>query len=740
MNLKKDSKITYDPKSILVDGHRWFPVMGEMHYSRVDKETWGDELRKMKAGGVDIISTYTIWIHHEEIQGEFDFTGVRDLRAFVEEVKKAGIYLFLRFGPWAHGEVRNGGFPDWLLEKSRQENFELRSNDPTYLGYVKAYWEKVYQQVEGFFLKDGGPIIGIQVENEYGHVGGFTGEKGQEHMKTLQSMAQKMGYDVPLWTATGWGGAVTAGLLPVMGGYCDAPWDPSTRKLAPSVNYVFTKERNDHNIASDYGLGEGITFDMDKVPYLTCELGGGLQPTAHRRPVATGEDTECMTLAKMGSGVSLIGYYMYHGGTNPSGKLTTLQESKATGYPNDLPVKNYDFNAPIRESGQLTDSYRRIRRLSLFLKDFGEELAGMDYIEQPGNPEDPGDTTSLRSALRYNGKSGYFFVNNYQRLYPMAEQRGEHLMAYNALGEVLCDFGEYDMKDGEHFFYPIDLKVGEDLLLKKARATPLTILRSDEGRQTWVFYGDADSFEWEGEPKEDVEILVLTSREALHAGKMTRDGQEYLVVSEGDLVEDEAGHPQLVWKVDPEEKESRRPEFRIYPQPPEEVMGEAFERIIEGGPLAGAGSFLMSDSESMACYRYNRELIPAGETVIWPVEEREDKARYTIEARGLTRDEKGPEEVYLMLDYAGDKAGLYQEGQLIRDDFYTGQTWEIGLKKYIDRDGRRQGSFQAEMEIAPLTEDMPGKTVYLEKLPEFVKGKAAGIHGARLVEQYRLDL
>ncbi|MBQ5484916.1 MAG: beta-galactosidase, partial [Lachnospiraceae bacterium] len=67
MNLKKDSKITYDPKSILVDGHRWFPVMGEMHYSRVDKETWGDELRKMKAGGVDIISTYTIWIHHEEI-------------------------------------------------------------------------------------------------------------------------------------------------------------------------------------------------------------------------------------------------------------------------------------------------------------------------------------------------------------------------------------------------------------------------------------------------------------------------------------------------------------------------------------------------------------------------------------------------------------------------------------------------------------------------------------------------
>ncbi|MBQ5430288.1 MAG: beta-galactosidase [Lachnospiraceae bacterium] len=740
MKLQRDSQITYDPKSIIVDGHRWFPVMGEMHYSRVPANTWGDELRKMKAGGVDIISAYTIWIHHEEICNEFDFTGDRCLRDFMKEVKDSGMYMFLRFGPWAHGEARNGGFPDWLLEKSREEEFELRANNERYLGYVRCFWEQIYHQVEGFFLKDGGPIIGIQVENEYGHVGGFTGEKGEEHMRTLKALAQDIGFDVPIWTATGWGGAVTGGMLPVMGGYCDAPWDPSTKKLEPSVNYVFTQERNDHNIASDYGLGEGITFDMEKVPYLTCELGGGLQPTAHRRPVATGKDTEGMTIAKMGSGVSLIGYYMYHGGTNPDGKVTTLQESKATGYPNDLPVKNYDFNAPIRESGQLTDSYRRIRRLALFLKDFGEDLAGMDYIPQPGNPEDPKDLTSIRSALRYNGKSGYFFVNNYQRLYPMAEHTGVDLVAVDREGKSLCDFEECDMKDGDHFFYPIHLSLGEDFVLKKAKATPLTILRGEEGRKTYVFYGDADSFVFEGEMPQDVEILVLSSQEALFAGKFTRDGQDYLVVSEGDVVDNETGEPQLVWKVDPMDPYSRQPQFRIYPQPPVDRVPKEFQLIREGSPLEGAGQFCMADSDVMAEYRYERELTVTGSAKFSLLEEQEQKAIYSVTVEGLDASKTRPEEVYLMLDYSGERACCCRNGQRIRDDFYTGQTWEIGLKRYTDHDGKRDETFEARMEIDALTVDMPGEQIYLEMLPEFTEGKAARIDGVRLVEQYRLSI
>ena len=82
MKITTDSKITYDHVSLLVDGKRWFPMMGEMHFSRYPARYWEEELCKMKAGGIDIVSLYVIWIHHEEIQGQFDFTGDRNLRAF----------------------------------------------------------------------------------------------------------------------------------------------------------------------------------------------------------------------------------------------------------------------------------------------------------------------------------------------------------------------------------------------------------------------------------------------------------------------------------------------------------------------------------------------------------------------------------------------------------------------------------------------------------------------------------
>ena len=214
---------TFDSKSLLKDSKRWFPVMGEIHYSRYPDIYWKEALLKMKAGGVDIVSSYVIWIHHEEDEGQWDFTGWRNLRKFVETIKDCGLSMILRIGPWSHAEVRNGGFPDWLLAKFDEK---VRTNDQGYIEQVKKFYAKIFEQVKGLLLKDGGPIIGLQIENEYGHCGGLTGQEGEKHMKTLTQIAKDIGFDLPLFTATGWGGAVTGGLLPVMGGYCDAPWDP----------------------------------------------------------------------------------------------------------------------------------------------------------------------------------------------------------------------------------------------------------------------------------------------------------------------------------------------------------------------------------------------------------------------------------------------------------------------------------------------------------------------------------
>ena len=114
-------------------------------------------------------SNLCIWIHHEEEEGVFDFTGQRNLHRFLELCEKWQMHVWLRIGPWAHGEARNGGFPDWLLKKG----YKLRSDDPDYLALVERFWKKIYKEVAGTHC-----ILGIQVENEYGHVGGLRGAAG----------------------------------------------------------------------------------------------------------------------------------------------------------------------------------------------------------------------------------------------------------------------------------------------------------------------------------------------------------------------------------------------------------------------------------------------------------------------------------------------------------------------------------------------------------------------------------
>mgnify|MGYP007098704261 FL=1 len=108
-------------------------------------------------------------------------------------------------------------------------------------------------------------------------------------MRTLTAMAREIGFDLPLCTATGWGGAATGGLLPVMGGYCEAPWDQRITEIEPNTNYVFSHIRNDALIASDHHVDDTVTFNQDDFPYLTAELGGGLQVTKHRRPIVSGK-------------------------------------------------------------------------------------------------------------------------------------------------------------------------------------------------------------------------------------------------------------------------------------------------------------------------------------------------------------------------------------------------------------------------------------------------------------------
>lgn len=647
-------------KYLTKNGTPWFPVMGEMHYSRYPEAYWRESLLKMKALGVDVVSSYVIWIHHEEVEGLYDFSGCRNLRKFVETVHECGLEFCIRIGPWSHAEVRNGGFPDWLLHKE----FEPRTNNDTYFSEVEKFYRRIFAEVDGFFLKDGGPIIAVQIENEYGHCGGLSGDEGEQHMKRLTSIAREAGFDVPLWTATGWGGAVTGGLLPVMGGYCEAPWDQRLADIEPSGNYIFTHERNDHNIGSDFGFGAGITFDITRFPYLTAELGGGLQVTAHRRPVASAEDIGAMTLAKLGSGVNLLGYYMYHGGTNPEGKLTSLQESRETGSINDLPVLSYDFRAPIREYGQVSDTARELKCFAQFLHSFGSLLCTMDAHIPEENPLYPSDTGSLRFSWRHDGRSGYLFVNNYQRRQQQREHAGIVLAPPVSAGP---QFPPMDIHDGEYFFLPFNMRVGSSVL-ETALVTPLCVLNGK--KPVYVFYaafhqatelleqGNYSALYQfrDGEWPDDVDVMTLAKSDARNAWIVS----DRLVIDSGCVIHDRSAAIVLSRTV-----------------PDTHTFSVSYSPA--GNADSGGRSWRIS--------------VPG-----WDAED-----------------------CFLQIGWEGYSARLYENGLLLADDFCTGagHVWEIGLKRF-----GRGNAHEFVLEIWPLHEE---DKVFLETWPVMENGTACRV-------------
>src|SRR5262249_57364703 len=143
------------------------------------------------------------------------------------------------------------------------------------------------------------------------------------------------------------------------------------------------------------------------LPYGIWEIGRGMMASYHRRILFYPEDAESIALVKLGSGSASLGYYMYHGGENPDGKLTTLQESQATGYWNDMPVKNYDFQAPLGQYGEIRPQYHLLRRLHLFLHEWGSSLADMPATMPDKRPEGKIDIQTLRWSVRSDGDSGF---------------------------------------------------------------------------------------------------------------------------------------------------------------------------------------------------------------------------------------------------------------------------------------------------------------------------------------------
>lgn len=414
-------QVKWDKAGLIIDGKRVMPVMGEIHFSRIPKDEWRDEIKKMKDGGVTMVANYVFWNHHEERQGVFDWSGNKDLRAFLEICKEEEMPVVLRVGPFCHGEVRNGGIPDWVLTSGAKS----RSQDPKFLKFVESLYRQIFTQAQGLQWKDDGPVIGCQFDNEYRGHGAY--------LMKLKEIANGIGFDLPFYTRTGWpelASPVPFGeLIPLYGDYADGFWERSTAPTAGNYYKAFNFKafRSSTAIASEQFTDqkEKVNEGDEEYPYFTCELGGGMTTAYHRRPYIYPEDAYSLAVVKLGSGSNLLGYYMYHGGTNPIGKtyMNETQRTLATNY-NDMPELNYDFQAPLGEFGQRNPHYYSLRKLHLFMQDFGDILAPMESDFRSKQDLKKGEDTELRWATRMAGDSGFVFVNNYERLQNLSPKKG----------------------------------------------------------------------------------------------------------------------------------------------------------------------------------------------------------------------------------------------------------------------------------------------------------------------------
>lgn len=661
-----DKHFQINSQYILRDGKPVIPVMGEYHFVRDSKANWRRELAKMKAGGVNIAATYMLWIYHEETEGQFDFSGDRDVRAFVTECAAQGLEVMLRIGPWAHGECRNGGFPDWL----QNSGIPLRCNDARYMEKVRIWYEQIYAQVKGLFARDGGPIVGIQFENEL--------VDNDEHLLALKKLALQIGYDAPLYTATGWNSKYGARIpvdemLPVFAAYVDAPWDASLEKLPPSHHFAFDPTRNDAAVGMDLMRDtdeDGWRLPYERYPFATCELGSGLQVTHHRRPIVSPMDAYALSLVKLGCGNNLIGYYMYHGGTNKLGRLSTLQESTATRYPNDVPILNYDFQTCLSQYGEARGQYGMLNLLHLFAQDFGDVLAPMEHV--PAEHFVPcTDTERLRCALRTDGKSGFVFVCHYQRGLDLKDVRGASIRALDV------SFPPFDVRGDICFFLPVHMALG-DVHLRCATAQP--VCRA--GRT--FFFAAADG----------VKPQYIFD---------TPDGEKHITVQPGLDSGFDMDQIRIVTLTFDQACLLRRLHGEIF-------IGDGCSLYEADGTIAAIeeGSF------SYWCYagshfdhvQIQRDFHPAVLTLEPAVEPftppyAEELNLGGERARTWMRMHASTPEGFVSITGEYDAAQIYADGELVADNYHTGAVWRVpaalihGRESYLVMSERRN-DFYAE--------------------------------------------
>lgn len=304
-------KVTFDERSVLVNGERMLLACGSVHYPRSTRTMWPLLLQRSKALGLNTITSYVFWNVHETSRGVYNFSGERDLGHFIDLCQQQGLAVFLRVGPYVCAEWNFGGFPPYLRD---EPGITIRTMDRPYTARVEAFFERLAQVVNPRLATNGGPIILVQVENEYGNVAKRYGEAGQEYLRWIIELATRVGFSaVP--TTTCQGGA--QGAIETSNGSVISPERIATlRKTRPGTPLLWT----------------------ELYPAWYRVWGGKNAPPRDVRSIAGA------ILDFISRGGSGFNYYPWHGGSNFARNSMYLQTT------------SYDFCAPLDEYGNVTES------------------------------------------------------------------------------------------------------------------------------------------------------------------------------------------------------------------------------------------------------------------------------------------------------------------------------------------------------------------------------------------------
>ena len=746
------------------------PVMGEFHYSRSPADSWLAELQKMKSAGVNVVASYIIWNHHEEQEGRFNWSGNRDLHRFLQLCQQAGLKVVLRIGPWAHAEARYGGIPDWVVDAMR-----TRGNDPQYLHYVERLYGQIAAQAKGELWKDGGPVIGIQLENEYN----LRDEgQGAAHIQTLKAMAVQAGLDAPLYTVTGWDGTVypSGEVTPVFGGYPDEPWGTSIAELPPKETYAF---RFGSRVSGDLGAettasapGTAET-DIGETPFLGAEYGAGLPAMYRRRTLVSPDDIASMLPVQLGSGVNLLGYYMFHGGRNPSGiGGTSMEESSLSGGYNDTPRISYDFQAPLGPDGQQRPVLNALRPFHYFLNDFGSRLAPMMVRKPEHVATDASDLSTPRWSVRSRGDSAFVFFNNHVRQYAMAQQKSLQFSVALPHETVVFPRSPIDIAKDGYFIWPVNFDL-DGFMLRYATAQPVT--RIDGGKEGVVYVfaaspgvpiefsfpeaaasmlqapgaqvmrdganvvvqdirpGLTPAFTLARPDGVKVQVLVLTLEQSRQLSVGEVAGKRRVVISAQDAYF--ADGKLEVCAVDVNQFK-----LAVFPALTHPHAGAALKTGADGIFQTLQAELPLRRIDVVVTAKRTARAVPPvmrgglAQAALQPLPE-SFKTAATWDIAVQRGQLKGVDDAYLQIDFNGDVGRLFAGTHMLDDWYYNGQKWQVGLKQLaaaLDQ--------PLTVSVLPLRADAP---VYIDKehRPDFGgNAQIADLKDVRVLPVYRLEV